>query len=79
MKQVIGLLLGFFGIIGVALSAISIQYTVIGFVVTVLLVLFGVISNGWWIIGVPLLMFFGGLLGLLINLSVTALGAALFD
>ena len=80
MKYVFGIILFVLGILGAFLSANSIKFAGLGFIVTFVIWVFSLTAiSGWWVLGIPILMFAGGLLGMLLNIVAVAIGSYLLE
>lgn len=80
VKLFVGGLMFIFGIVGTILSAYAIRFAGLSFFVVLIVWLFDIaVISGWWVIGTPVLMLVGGLIGVVLNIFATALGAAIAD
>ena len=75
----IGAILTVLGFIGVLLSAFTARFAMLGAVITALMYIFLGGFSAWWIIGVPVVMLVGGIVGYGITLLVATLGTMLMD
>jgi len=60
----LGAIVGFLGIMG---SYLALRFSTLTFIVLLILNVFNVIAIGWWVIGAPILMIFGGIFMMLIS------------
>jgi hypothetical protein len=75
--MLIGTVLGVFSVMAVFLTWGS--FVVLAFTQLIFLIIGSGWVIGWWILGAPLLLFFGGILAGFINLWIIAIGASLVE